>query len=62
MQVLTVIRKNILHKVIIDNQTDLVSQLYCSILDIKELHSLTKNEVMRKTKVVNLHNNKVGRG
>ena len=56
-----VVRKDILNKVIIDNRTDLVSHPYCSILDIKELHQLTR-KVLSKTRVVNLYNNKVGRG
>ena len=50
-----------LHRVVIDNQTELVSHLYCSVLDIKELHSLTR-KVVRKTRVVNLYNNKVDKG
>ena len=60
MQVLTAIRKDILYKVIIDNWTDLVSYPYCSILDIKEFHSLTRKFVI-ETRVINLYDNKVGR-
>ena len=61
MQVLTAVRKDILHRVIIDNRTDLISHPYCSVLDIKELHSVSR-KVMRKTRVVNLYDNKVGKG
>lgn len=58
---LTAVRKDILNRVIIDNRTDLVSHPYCSVLDIKELHSLTR-KVLRRTRVVNLYDNQVGRG
>ena len=58
---LTAVRKDMLHRVVIDNRTELVSHPYCSLLDIKELHSLTR-KVVRKTRVVNLYNNKVGKG
>lgn len=58
MRDLTTVRKDILYNVTIDNGTDLVSHLYCSILDIKEFHSLTK-KVVRKTKIVNLYDKKV---
>ena len=61
IRVLTAVRKDILHRVVIDNWTDLVSHPYCSVLDIKELHSLTR-KVVRKTRVVNLYDQKVGKG
>ncbi len=60
IRVLTAVRKDILYKVIIDNQTDLASHPYCSVLDIKELHPLSR-KVLRKTRVVNLYDNKVGK-
>ena len=61
MRVLTAVRKDILNKVITDNRTDLVSHLYCLVLDFKELHPVTR-KVVRKTRVVNLYDNKVARG
>lgn len=60
MQVLTAVRKNILNKVLIENQTDLVSHPYCFVLDIEELHSWSR-KVMKKTRVINIYNNKFGR-
>ena len=38
MRVLTAVRKDIISRVIIENQTDLISHPYCMALDIKELH------------------------
>ena len=61
MRVLTAVRKDILNSIIIDNRTDLVSHPYCSVLDIKELHPVSR-KVLRKTRVVNLYDNKIGRG
>lgn len=62
MQVLTTVRKDILYKHIINNHTmDLVSYLYYSILDIKELYLMSR-KVLRKTRIVNSYDNKVGRG
>ena len=60
MRVLTIVRKDILNKIIIDSQTDLVGHLYYSILDIKKLHPLLR-KVLKKTRVVNLYENKVGK-
>lgn len=54
------VRKNILYKIIINNQKNLANYLYCSILDIKELHSLSRKN-LRKTRIINLYDNKVGR-
>lgn len=61
MRVLTAVRKDILDKVIIENRTDLVNHPYCSVLNIKELHPISKN-FLRRTRVVNVYDNKVGRG
>ena len=61
MQVLTGVRKDILHRVIIDNRTDLISHPYYSVLDIKKLYLLTK-KVVKKTRIINLYDNKIGRG
>ena len=61
MRVLTAVRKDILNRVLIENRTDLVSHPYCLVLDIKELHPRS-GKALRKTRVVNLYNNKVSRG
>lgn len=58
MQVLIAIRKDILNGVIIDNQTDLVSHPYYTILNIKKF-CLVSKKVLKKTKVINIYDNKV---
>ena len=60
MQVLIAVRKDILNKVIIENQTNLVSHLYCIVLDIKELNQVLR-KYSRRTKIVNLYDNKISR-
>ena len=61
MRVLTAVRKDILHKVTVENRTDLVSHPYCIVLDIRELNPVS-GEYSRKTRVVNLYDNKIGNG
>ena len=61
MRVLTTVRKNILNRVLLENRTDLVSHPYCTVLDVKEFHPLS-GKVLRRTRIVNLYDNKVGRG
>ena len=36
MEVLIVVKKDILNRIIIDNQTDLINHTYCFYLDIQE--------------------------
>ncbi len=60
MRVLVAVKKDILSKVIIENQTDLVSHPYCMVFDIRELRPQSRR-YLRRTRVVNLYDNKVGR-
>ena len=61
MRVLIVVKKNILDRVIIDNQTDLINYLYCLYLDIQEFNPKF-GKSPRKTRIVNLYDNKVDQG
>ena len=61
MRVLTAVRKNIISRVIIENRTDLISHPYYMTLDIKELHPQS-GMFLQKTRIINLYDNKVGRG
>lgn len=60
MQVLTIVKKDILHKLIIDNKTDLISYPYYSHLDIKKLYSMSR-KVLKKTTIINLYDNKINK-
>ena len=61
MRVLIAIRKDILNRVVIENQTDLISHLYCICLDIKKVDPQSGKRP-RKTSVVNPYDNKIGKG
>lgn len=58
MQVLTVVRKDILNNIIIENQIDLVSHPHCIVLDIKKRNSVSK-KYFRRIRVVNLYDIKI---
>lgn len=61
MQDLIVVRKSRLSRVVIENRTDLVSRPYYIVLDVKELHPQSR-KYLRRTRVVNQYDNKVGKG
>lgn len=58
MQVLIVVKKNILNKKIVENQINLICHPYYIILDIRTLN-LVFRKYLRKTRVVNLYDNKI---
>ena len=58
MRVLVAVKKDILNRVIMENWTNLISHPYCQILDIRELY-LQSGRYLRKTRIVNLYDNKV---
>ena len=55
------VRKDIPNNIIVENRTDLLSHPYCIYLDIKEIDGQTER-CLRKTRVINLYDNKIGRG
>ena len=55
------IKKNVLNKVIVENRTNLVSDPYCIVLDIRQLNQVSE-VYSRRTRVVNLYDNKIGNG
>ena len=59
MRILIVVKKYILNKIIIENWTDLVNYPYYIILDIRE-YNPTSGKYLRKTRVVNVYDNKIG--
>ena len=61
MRVMIAVRKDIPNTIIVENRTDLISHPYCICLDIKEIDGQTEKR-LRKTKVINLYDKKIGRG
>ena len=61
MRVLIAVRKDILNRVAIEKQTDLISHPYCLCLDIIKFDPQSGKR-LRKTRVVHLYDNKVGKG
>lgn len=55
------IRKYMLNKTIVINWTNLISHLYYIVLDIMELETIL-GRYKKKTKVVYIYDNKVGKG
>ena len=59
MQVLIAAKKDILNKPIIKNQTDFVSHSYGIVSDMTKFNSAF-GKYLKKTRVVNLYDNKIG--
>ncbi len=59
MRVLIAVKKDILNKVIIENRTNLVSHPYCIVIDVRERNPVSR-KYSRRTRVVNLYDNKIG--
>lgn len=52
------VRKNISNTIIVEKQTNLISQLYCICFDIKKIGEQTE-KCLKKTRIINLYNNKI---
>ena len=61
IRVMTAMRKELVDKIIIDHRTDLFNHPYFMLLEIQELDPQLKKP-RRKTQVVNVYDNRVGRG
>lgn len=61
IRVMTAVRKDLIDKIMIDHRTNLVNHLYFMLLEIWELDPRSKRPG-RKTRVVNIYDNQVGRG
>lgn len=61
IRVMTAVRKDLGDKIMTDHRTDLIYHPYFMLLEIRELDSQSKKP-RRKTQVVNVYNNRVGRG
>lgn len=60
-RVLIAVKKDLLNKTIVENRTDLVSHPYAIVLDITEREVRAKGQ-KRRTRIVNVYDNKLGRG
>lgn len=54
IRVLTAVKKNIIMRVIVENQTGLICDFYYTVLDIKEFY-LQSKKFLQKTIIVNLY-------
>lgn len=61
MQVLITVKIDILNKLIIENWTDLVSHLYCIVLDIRKFNPVSR-KYSKSTRVDNFYDNIIGNG
>ena len=61
IRVMTAVRKDLGYKIMIYYKTNLIHHLYFMLLEICKLHPQSKKS-RRKTRVVNVYNNRVGRG
>lgn len=62
MRVFTAVRKDIVNQVTVENRSDLTSHPYCLILDLKETYPESSKKLPRKTRVVNVYDNKLREG
>lgn len=58
MQVLTVLRKDLVSKIIIENWINLASHPYYIVLDFKEAYR-EPSKILRRTRIVNFYDNKL---
>ena len=61
IRVMTAVRKDFVDKIVVDHRTDLLNHPYFMLLEIRELDPQSKRPG-RKTRVVNVYDNRVGRG
>lgn len=54
------VRKELINKIVVDHRTNLVNHLYFMLLEIWEL-DLRSKRPKRKTQVVNIYDNWIGR-
>lgn len=59
VRVFRTIRKNTASNIIFDKQSDLATNFYCIILDVKELHPKTEKAIW-DTRIINMYDNLIG--
>ena len=61
IRVMTAVRKDLVDKIVVDHRTDLIDHPYFMLLEICEL-DLRSTRPGRKTRVINVYENRIGRG
>ncbi len=61
IRVMTVVQKDFTDKIMIEHRTDLINHLYVTLLEIRKLDPRSKKPT-RKTQIINVYDNRVGRG
>ncbi len=61
IRVMTAVKKDLVDKVVVDHKTDLIDHPYFMLLEVREIDSRSKRPG-RKTRVINVYDNRVGRG
>ena len=61
IRVMIAVKKDLAGKIVVDHRTDLIDHPYFMLLEIQELDPRSKRPE-RKTRVVNVYDNRVGRG
>ena len=61
IRVMIAIKKDLVDKIVVDHRTDLISHPCFMLLEIRELDPRS-NRPGRKTRIVNVYDNRVGRG
>lgn len=61
IRVITVVRRDLLDKIVVEHKTDLVNHSYFILFEIRELDWQLKRPG-RKTRVINIYDNRVGQG
>ena len=58
---MTAVRKDMVDKIVVDHIADLIDHPYFMLLEIREL-DLHSKRPRRKTRVINIYDNRIGRG
>ncbi len=58
---MSAVRKDLTDKIVVEHRTDLINHPYFMLLEIRELEQQSKTPG-RKTRVVNIYDNRVGNG
>lgn len=58
---MTVVRKDLINKIVVNHRTNFINHLYSILLEIQELNPQSK-KYKKKTQIVNIYNNQNAKG